>query len=293
MTPDTTSPVRTTFTIAIPSHDRRATVLLAALSALSQTRPPVEVIVLCDGCTDGTETALAGLADDRLVVLSLPKLPGYAYAHRNVALERARGSAILWLGDDDLLLPDHLARVGALWDTGSYDVVTAPAVLVHPDDTLEWVGDNWAIERNRRALERRNGNVMASVSIGVALAREIGGWDAAVPRAADWDLWKRALAAGARPGGTGKPTVLHFRATGREQPWEDRVRQNSAWSERLSQPEELAATELVLGRLRDERELHLLDALAARDRELAEIRATRWWRLRLWLGRVRGCARRA
>lgn len=261
--------------------------MLAARSALSQKREPVEVIVLCDGCTDGTEAALEELDDDRLVVLALPKLPGYAYAHRNVALERARGSAILWLGDDDLLLPDHLSRIGELWDTGGYDVVSAPAVLVQPDDTLGWLGENWALERNRRALERRNGNVMAGVSIDVELAREIGGWDATVPRAADWDLWRRALAAGARAGGIGKPTVLHFRATGREQPWDERVRQNTAWFERLSQPDGLAAVELLLGRLRDERELQLLEALADRDRKLSELHATRWWRLRMWLARAR------
>lgn len=276
-----------TFTIAIPTHNRRATVVLAARSALSQTRPPVEVIVLCDGCTDGTETALEELGDHRLCVLTLPKLPGYAYAHRNVALERARGSAIVWVGDDDLLLPDHVAHLGALWDTGRYDVVTAPAVVVHPDDTLEWLGENWGIERNEKALERRNGNVMAGVSISVTLAREVGGWDATVPRAADWDLWKRALAVGGRPGAIGKSTVLHFRATGREQPWRDRVRQNTAWFERLSRPNGLAAIELSLGRLRDEREVHLLEKLAERERDLARLRATRWWRLRVWLGRAR------
>jgi hypothetical protein len=45
---------RTTFTIAIPTHDRCETVVLAALSALRQSRSPEQVIVLCDGCTDGT-----------------------------------------------------------------------------------------------------------------------------------------------------------------------------------------------------------------------------------------------
>jgi len=283
--------VPATFTIAIPTHDRRQTVVLAARSALQQTRPPIEVIVLCDGCTDGTEEALEELGDDRLVVLTLPKLPDYAYAHRNVALERARGSAIIWSGDDDLLLPDHLERLGALWDTELYDIVTSPAVVVHPDDRLEWLGEDWGIERNRIALERRNGNVMAGVSIRVALARDTGGWDASVPRAGDWDLWKRALAAGGRPGAIGDATVLHFRATGREQPWAERVRQNTRWFELLSGPGGLASIEGSLRRLRDERETAVLERLFAYERELAYLRGTRWWRLRVWLAGARRRAR--
>jgi len=282
-----------TFTIAIPTHNRRETVVLSACSALRQTRPPAEVIVLCDGCTDDTEAALEELGDDRLVVLSLRKLSGYAYAHRNVALERAHGTAIIWVGDDDLLLPDHLERLGALWDTGLYDLVTAPAVVVHPDDTLEWLGDNWAIERNRIALERRNGNVMAGVSIRATLARDAGGWDASIPRAGDWDLWRRALAAGGRAGAIGDATVLHFRATGRDQPWDERVRQNTLWFERLSRPDGLASIERSLGRLRDEREVAVLERLFGCERELEHLRGTRWWRLRVWLAGARGRARRA
>ena len=116
---------RTTFTIAIPTHNRRETALLAARSALQQTRAPVEVLVLCDGCTDGTAEAVREIGDSRVEALDLPKADGYGYAHRNLALERARGSAILWLGDDDLLLPDHLERIGERWDEGDVDIVTA------------------------------------------------------------------------------------------------------------------------------------------------------------------------
>ena len=110
--------MKTNFAVAIPTHDRRETVLLAALSALRQTRPPEQVIVLCDGCTDGTAEAIRGLDDPSVTALELPKTAGYAYGHRNRALELASTNAILWLGDDDLMLPDHLERLGELWDEG-------------------------------------------------------------------------------------------------------------------------------------------------------------------------------
>ncbi len=263
----------TGFTIAIPTHDRRETVLLAARSALAQTRPPEQVIVLCDGCTDGSAEALHALGDARLEVLDLPKLPGYAYAHRNVALERARGDAILWLGDDDLLLPDHLERLGEVWDAGDADLVSTPGVVVHPGDALEWFGADWGVPRFRAAMATMNSNVMASVSVRAALVREVGGWDAAQPRWADWELWRRCLAAGARAWTTDEPTVLHFRATGRVQEWPDRMRQNTRWWERVSDPAALPGLRRELRRVRAERDAALGNLLDERDAELAALRS--------------------
>lgn len=275
----------TTFSVAIPTHDRRETALLAARSALRQTRSPVRVIVLCDGCTDGTADAVRAVGDRRLVAIDLPKANGYGYEHRNVALERAESDAILWLGDDDLLLPDHLERLGDRWDEGDVDLVTAPAALVRPDDTLRWVGEDWGAPWSREMLSRRNSNVMASVSVGVDLARRAGGWDGAVEGGGDWDLWKRALDAGARAATTGAVTVLHFRASGRTQSWPDRVRQNTAWFERLTDEHELATLRRRLDRLRVDRDRAVLDLLGERERQLARIRGTRWWRARELLAR--------
>src|SRR5205085_10460281 len=168
------------FTIAVPTHDRRETVVLAVRSALAQTRAPEQVIVLCDGCTDGSAEALRALGDARVEVLELEKAPGYGYEHRNRSLELARGEAIVWLADDDLLLPDHLERLGELWDTGRYDLVQSSGVAIHPDDRLEWFGTDWSVPFHRAELERYNTNPMASVALRVELARAIGGWDARV-----------------------------------------------------------------------------------------------------------------
>jgi hypothetical protein len=78
---------------------------------------------------------------------------------------------ILWLADDDPLLPDHLGRIGALWDRGHVDLVQSDAVLVHPDDSLGWFCEDWSLAQGRARLELTNTNPMAA-----------GGWDASVPR---------------------------------------------------------------------------------------------------------------
>ena len=241
--------MRTRFTIAIPTHDRRETVLLAARSALAQTRPPEQLLILCDGCNDGTAEALRELGDPRVEALELPKAPGFGYEHRNRSLELARGEAILWLSDDDLLAPDHLERIGELWDTDRFELVQSPAVLVLPDDELGWMGADWSVPFYRERLALFNTNPMTSVSIRVDVARAIGGWDASVSRAADWDLWKRALAAGARSAVSPEPTVLHFRAAERDQDWRTRVSQNAAWLARLQDPASLLAMRICLRRV--------------------------------------------
>ncbi|MGB2710452.1 MAG: glycosyltransferase family A protein, partial [Conexibacter sp.] len=255
------------FTIAVPTHDRRETVVLAVRSALAQTRPPAQVIVLCDGCSDGSADALRALGDARVEVLELEKAPGYGYEHRNRSLELARGEAILWLADDDLLLPDHLERLGARWDTGRYDLVHSAGVVVHPDDTFEWFGSDWSVPGHRAVLEQHNTNPMASVSVRTELAHAIGGWDARVPHAGDWDLWKRLFAAGARSSMSIEPTHLHFRASGREQAWPLRVRQNAAWLARLEDPVQLQQLRIALQRAQGERDARLQARIAELERE--------------------------
>lgn len=284
-------PQTTTFAIGIPTHDRRETVVLAVLSALRQTRPPEQVVVLCDGCTDGTAEAIRALRDPRAIAVELPKAPGYAYGHRNRLLELTDADVVLWLGDDDLLLPDHLEQLGALWDTESVELVTSPAVVVEPDDALAWIGADWGVAWQRAWLERGNTNVMASVSVRTQLVRDIGGWDASQPRRGDWDLWKRVLATGARATDTAVTTVLHFRATERVQSWPERVAQNARWLDRISNPTELAVLHRELQRARAERDARVLERLVRIELERDQVVYSRWWRLRARLVPVRDAVR--
>ena len=151
------------------------------------------------------------------------------------------------------------------------DVVTTPAAIVDPDDTLQWVGADWTVPAARSGMRRDNTNVMASVAVRVATARAVGGWDGAVGRGGDWDLWRRVLDAGARPAATLQPTVLHFKATGRTQDWAARVAQNARWLATLADPDALAALRTRLQGLHAEREALLWAELAdLRDAMAAE-----------------------
>lgn len=257
----------TTFTVAVPTHDRRDLVTLAVRSALAQTRPALEAIVLADGCTDGTAAALRGLGDPRVRVVELPKGPGHAYAHRNVALREARGEVVAWLGDEDLWWPDHLAIVGELWDAGGVDLVQACAVLVDERGALGATGAtgaDWGVERFRaKALRGADRTPLAAISHRPGPALAVGGWDDALERRADVDLWRRMLEAGAPSAMSATPTVLHPRGARRERTPAQRLAQQRALAAALAEPAARA-------RLRSEAVRAAQRELAAREQELDE-----------------------
>ncbi len=111
--------------VVLPTFNAAAFVGRAIRSALDQTEPPLEVIVVDDASTDGTvQTARAlGQADDRLRIITLPVNGGPAAA-RNVGLAEARGDWIAILDADDAFAGDRLARLAALGETEQADIVT-------------------------------------------------------------------------------------------------------------------------------------------------------------------------
>jgi glycosyltransferase involved in cell wall biosynthesis len=94
--------------VIIPCYNVEPWVGAAVSSALAQTWPDTEVIVVNDGSTDGTAAVLRGLAGPRVRVLEQANLG--AAAARNAGLREARGEFIQYLDGDDLLAPQKLAR---------------------------------------------------------------------------------------------------------------------------------------------------------------------------------------
>jgi glycosyltransferase involved in cell wall biosynthesis len=231
------SAMATTFTVAIPTHDRRELVTLSVRSALAQSRPPLEVVVLADGCTDGTAETLRALGDPRVRVVELDKGPGYGYGHRNVALREARGDVVSWLGDDDLYLRDHLAVIGELWDAGDVDLVQACAVQIDEAGGMWLMGSDWGVKRFRaEALDGRNRNPMSTISHRPSDALAAGGWRDNRERGGDIDLWGRMLAAGARTRVSATPTILNLLGSGRAQTRAERAEQNAAYATAIGDP---------------------------------------------------------
>jgi glycosyltransferase involved in cell wall biosynthesis len=97
--------------VIIPTYNRAALVAEAVASVLAQTWRDFEVLVVDDGSTDHTATALAPFAG-QVRVVRRPSRGGVSAA-RNRGIAAARGQWLAFLDSDDLWLPEKLSRLGA------------------------------------------------------------------------------------------------------------------------------------------------------------------------------------
>jgi glycosyltransferase involved in cell wall biosynthesis len=103
--------------VYMPTKNRLASLREAAASVLAQTHAEIELVIVDDGSTDGTSDYLAALArsDGRVVHLRNDVSQGPPAA-RNAAIERASGTFVTGLDDDDRFLPQRVAAFVDYWE---------------------------------------------------------------------------------------------------------------------------------------------------------------------------------
>lgn len=96
-------------TVIVPTHDHASTLDLAVASVLRQTVGAIEVVIIGDGVGDDTRDVVSSLvSDDRVGFLDTAKSPSRAELVRHKVLCEARTPYVCYLGDDDLMLPNHV-----------------------------------------------------------------------------------------------------------------------------------------------------------------------------------------
>jgi glycosyltransferase involved in cell wall biosynthesis len=110
---------RARVSIVMPTHNRAHLVGESIESALGQSLPPAEIIVVDDGSSDETPAILRSFGD-RLIGLRQDKAGKSAALNRGIAA--ASGDFLLVLDDDDLLPPyalaAHVAALEAMPEAG-------------------------------------------------------------------------------------------------------------------------------------------------------------------------------
>ncbi len=102
-------PSQRLISVLTPTHNRATLLRRAIASVQAQTHERWEMIVVDDHCTDETPSVLASLEDSR--VRSLSARARGAAAARNDGLAAATGEIVVYLDDDNLMLPGWLAAV--------------------------------------------------------------------------------------------------------------------------------------------------------------------------------------
>src|SRR6266700_4344460 len=100
--------MRSLVSILIPAYNAEPWIGDTIRSALAQTWPRKEIVVVDDGSTDQTLRVARQFASQTVSIVTQENRG--ASAARNRALELCQGDYIQWLDADDLLSPDKVAK---------------------------------------------------------------------------------------------------------------------------------------------------------------------------------------
>jgi glycosyltransferase involved in cell wall biosynthesis len=182
--------------VIIPTYNQGTLLARAIDSALAQTYPHKEIIVVNDGSTDDITRRTAANYVEHILYIERPN--GGVAAARNTGLDAARGDLVALLDQDDVWLPGKLEKEVA--------VLTAhPEVgLVHSSYYLidEQNNRTGVVQLPERAWKPLPDLLLeVQVSACTTLFRRqivdaVGHFDPALNGSDDWDLWLRIAAAG-------------------------------------------------------------------------------------------------
>jgi glycosyltransferase involved in cell wall biosynthesis len=196
--------------VIIPTYNQARFLRAAIESALGQTRPALEVIVVDDGSTDETPGILARYDDRIRVRRQENRGPSAA---RNAGISAARGDFLLFLDSDDVLLPACVELQRARFEAEpSLGLVYSDVEFFDVERTLVRVADQGLEGRVARELLLLESPVISSAGSGIMVPRrvaeEAGGFDERLRASEDWDFCYRI--ASRYPIGRVAQTLLHY-----------------------------------------------------------------------------------
>ena len=182
-----------TVTFLIPAYNAAATLGASLTSALQQSRPADEILVINDGSTDATADILAAMHDPRLHVVTQTN-QGLA-ATLNRGIELAKGTYIARLDSDDIALHERLGDQLAFMEANSSVALLGTWAQVYVRETPSDRFHRHPTESNTLKLELLFDNpfVHSSVMYRRDVVRQLGGYrveqQMRIPE--DYEFWSR------------------------------------------------------------------------------------------------------
>jgi glycosyltransferase involved in cell wall biosynthesis len=186
-------------TITMPAYNAETTIAEAVRSALAQTVPDFELVVVDDGSTVPVADVLADVRDERLRIVRHDRNRGLSAA-RKTALAAVRTPLISQLDADDLWEPGYLEAVLPRFEDPHIGLTYTDATIVHGDGTLEPYLTSHLQHPVDRFPELAAGNPIAALTATMRTdaVRAVGGYAGWLWGGQDYHLYLKLATAGWR-----------------------------------------------------------------------------------------------
>jgi glycosyltransferase involved in cell wall biosynthesis len=180
------------FSVIIPTFNRKYFLKIAVNSALKQTFKDLQLVIIDDGSSDGTEELISEYNDKRITYARQVN-QGVAGA-RNKGISLSRGKYIAFLDSDDRWVPEKLAV--------SADYITKfPGIRIFHTEEV-WYKNEKLLEQKKKhkkptGFVYKNALPLCCISISTAVINKdvfsaIGTFDEELEACEDYDFWLRA-----------------------------------------------------------------------------------------------------
>lgn len=181
----------TLVSVIIPTHNRLDLLIRAISSLLVQSYKHIEIIVVSDASSDGTDNYMNLLIQkEPRIKYFKNKFPKGAPAARNLGLSHSIGKYVTFLDDDDEMLPTKIEKMLAeiemgfsMIATGYYEQKVNSKIAIIPNE-------NVFLEDMLYSYPLGGGNQMMTFC---DYAKKIGGFDESLKAYQDYDFWLRII----------------------------------------------------------------------------------------------------
>lgn len=184
------------FSICIFTYNRAEYLSTSIKSALNQIFPDYEIIVVDDGSNDNTEEVVKSF--DSAKIKYVKKEHSGAPRTRNRAITEANGEYIVWLADDDMLLPAALQyystflkkdpRIDVLYS--HLRMFNSDSENSNPRNATEWYHKN---DEALAFLLKGSPVTDGGCAVRKKIYEQIGNYNENFSRAQDYEFWSRLI----------------------------------------------------------------------------------------------------
>lgn len=180
--------------VVVPTFNRAALLPQTVSSILTQTYAEIELIVVDNMSSDGTEEYVQSLADPRVRTCRNAN-EGIIARNRNLGIRLARGKYVALCDDDDLWQPEKLAEQVAVMEANPNVGLCYTNAVVFGEDVFGdvWLNKNKVFRSHFKRLLLRNFIPNSSVLIRKSVLDAEGGFDESGSLAPfeDYEMWLR------------------------------------------------------------------------------------------------------